>query len=193
MTKDRYEDSGQKKALSSLPINRREFLKSMGILGGGIVVYFSLGDSASLALTKRRGPFFAKTPTDLNAFLRIGEDGRATFFIGKMEMGQGIITSVAQIMAEELDIPFDSVDMVMGDTDLCPWDLGTFGSFTIRSAGLVYREAAAEARAILIELAAESLKVPKERLKTRDGVIFDSARIALPMRSLPKVRGLRVN
>ncbi|MBW2609413.1 MAG: xanthine dehydrogenase family protein molybdopterin-binding subunit [Deltaproteobacteria bacterium] len=176
MTKDRYVDSGQKNALSSLPMNRREFLKGMGILGGGIVVYFSLGDPSSLAITKRRGPLFARTPTDFNAFLRIGEDGRATLFTGKIEMGQGIITSVAQIMAEELDLPYDSVDMVMGDTDLCPWDMGTWGSLTIRSAGPVFREAAAEARAVLIELAAESLKVPKERLKTRDGVIFDSAR-----------------
>ena len=69
-------------------------------------------------------------PSDFNAFLRIGEDGRVTCFTGKIEMGQGPITSLAQMLAEELDVPLDTVDMVMGDTELCPWDMGTFGSMT---------------------------------------------------------------
>ena len=75
------------------------------------------------------------------------EDGRVTGFTGKVEYGQGVITSLAQMLAEELDVPLKSVDMVMGDTDLCPWDRGTFGSMTTRFFGPPFRAAAAEARA----------------------------------------------
>ncbi|NIM15485.1 MAG: molybdopterin-dependent oxidoreductase, partial [Candidatus Aminicenantes bacterium] len=85
-------------------------------------------------------------PTDFNAYLRIGEDGRVSCFSGKIEMGQGVITSLAQMLAEELDVPLDIVDMVMGDTDQCPWDMGTFGSLSTKYFGPPLRQAAAEAR-----------------------------------------------
>jgi isoquinoline 1-oxidoreductase len=149
-------------------VTRREFLKRMGILSGGIVVYISVGDPLALAQPLRN-----TVPTDFNAFLRIGVDGTVTCFTGKIEMGQGIITSLAQMLADELDVPFDSIDMVMGDTDLCPWDRGTWGSMTTRFFGPILREAAAEARAALMELAAEYLRVPLKRLLAKDGVIFD--------------------
>ena len=67
-------------------------------------------------------------PADFNAYLRIGPDGRVTGFSGKVELGQGSTTALAQLLAEELDVPYDSVDMVLGDTGRCPWDMGTFGS-----------------------------------------------------------------
>lgn len=88
-------------------------------------------------------------------------------------MGQGVITSLAQMLADELEVSFSSVDMVMGDTDLCPWDMGTFGSMTTRFFGPPLREAAAKARAVLMELAAEYLQTPLNKLKAKDGVIFD--------------------
>ena len=66
----------------------------------------------------------------LNAYLRIDENGRATCFTGKIEMGQGPVTSLAQTLADELDISLDSVDMVMKDTARCPYDTGTWGSMT---------------------------------------------------------------
>ena len=103
-------------------------------------------------------------PTDFNAYLRIGADGRVTCLVGKVELGQGSMTALAQLLAEELDVPFDSVDMVMGDTDLCPYDMGTFGSMCIRMLGPVVRAAGAEARAVLIQMAAEQFKAPPERL-----------------------------
>ena len=112
-------------------------------------------------------------PSDFNAFLRIGEDGRVTCFTGKIEMGQGPITSLPQMLAEELETPLDSVDIVMGDTERCPWDMGTFGSMTTRSFGPALQAAAAEAKAVLLELAAEALKVPQAQLVAQDGVIFD--------------------
>ncbi|HUT24602.1 MAG TPA: molybdopterin cofactor-binding domain-containing protein, partial [Sumerlaeia bacterium] len=152
-------------------LDRREFLKS---IGGGVLVLFSLGDDA---LAQRGGgrPPGQQLPEDFNAFLRIGEDGRVSCFTGKIEMGQGIVTSLAQMLADELDTPLDSVDMVMGDTDLCPWDMGTFGSMSTRFFGPPLRAAAAEARSVLLELAAERLKAPLDRLKTKDGVVFDSS------------------
>jgi isoquinoline 1-oxidoreductase len=151
------------------PQSRREFLKR---LGGGIFIFVSLGDLA-LAQEAGRQRAGGGLPSDFNAFLRIGEDGRVTGFTGKIEMGQGPITSLAQMLAEELEAPLESVDIVMGDTDRCPWDMGTFGSMTTRSFGPALMAAAAEAKAVLLELAAEALKVPLEQLVARDGVIFN--------------------
>ena len=148
-------------------MNRREFLKRIGVMGGGIVVYFSFGiPLVATQSTRREVPAF-------NAFLRIGADGRIACYTGKIEMGQGVITSLAQMAADELNAPFDAIDMIMGDTDLCPWDRGTWGSMTTRFFGPKLREAAAEAKAVLLEMAAESLKVPTDRLIAEDGVIFD--------------------
>ena len=148
-------------------MNRREFLKRIGVLGGGVVVYFSYGiPLATAQSTRSEAPAF-------NAFLRIGTDGRIACYTGKIEMGQGVITSLAQMAADELNAPYDAIDMIMGDTDLCPFDRGTWGSMTIRFFGPKLREAAAEARAVLLEMAAEALKAPVDRLIAENGVIFD--------------------
>src|SRR5664279_2453356 len=88
-------------------------------------------------------------------------------------MGQGPITSLPQMLAEELETPLETVDIVMGDTERCPWDQGTHGSQTTRAFGPALQAAAAEARAVLLELAAEALKAPQAQLVARDGVIFD--------------------
>ena len=77
--------------------------------------------------------------TDFNAYLRIGADGRVTGMSGKAELGQGAMTSLAQLVAEELDVAFDRVDMVLGDTDVCPYDMGTFGSMSMLQFGPVLR------------------------------------------------------
>jgi len=147
-------------------MRRREFLK---YTGGGILVFFFAGDSLAA-----RGD--RDVPADFNAFLRVGEDGRVTCFTGKIEMGQGIVTSLAQMLADELDVAFESVDMVMGDTALCPFDRGTFGSMTTRFFGPPLRKAGAEARSVLLELAAEQLKTPVDNLEVKDGVVFDKGR-----------------
>ncbi len=153
----------------TFPLDRREFLK---LVGGGIVICFTVPHSLAQEGERRRGGG-QQLPEDFNAFLRIAEDGRVTGYTGKIEMGQGVITSLAQMLADELDVTLDAVHMVMGDTDLCPWDRGTFGSMTTRFFGPPFRAAAAEAKAVLMELAAEKLGVPKERLKTRDGMVYE--------------------
>lgn len=147
---------------------RRDFLKATGLF---VFVFTELPGSAQEPArlpTGRQG-----YPTDFNAYLHVKADGRVTCFSGKIEMGQGPSTSLAQLLAEELDVPLASVDVVLGDTDLCPWDMGTFGSLTIRQFGPVLREAAAEARAVLLQLAAERLAVPVDRLVVADGVVSD--------------------
>ena len=152
--------------------NRRQFLRT---LTSGIMICVLLRDDLAAAEGEAPIPRAGRpgVPTDFNAFLRIGEDGRVTCLTGKIEMGQGPITSLAQMVADDLDVPYESVDMVMGDTDLCPWDMGTWGSLTTRSFGPLLRAATTEARSVLLELAAEQLKVPVAQLVVRDGVIFD--------------------
>jgi nicotinate dehydrogenase subunit B len=148
-------------------LSRRELLKA---LGGGIIIFFCIGDRSVLEGQRRRGMGY---PEDFNAYLRIGPDGRVTCFTGKIEQGQGIITSLPQMLADELDVRPDMVDIVMGDTSQCPWDMGTFGSMTTRFFGPPLRAAGAEARRVLIELAAEQLRVPQDRLAVENGVVFD--------------------
>ncbi len=162
-------------AKPSSQITRREFLKRVGLLGGGIVVYVSVGDPSS----------WAQQPVDFNAYFRIGADGRVTCFTGKIEMGQGVITSLAQMLADELVVPLASVDMVMGDTQLCPYDRGTFGSLSTPYFGATLRKAAAEARAVLIQMAAEKLNVPSLQLTVKDGQVSDSKN---PSRSVTYVQ-----
>ena len=147
MTKDELFELEESDLTTSFPQNRREFLKR---IGGGIFILFTLGYLSMLDAQerRRRGRDY---PTDFNAYLRIGEDGRVSCFTGKIEMGQGIFTSLAQMMAEELDVPLESVDMVMGDTALCPYDSGTVGSRSTKYFGPPLRQASAEARAVLLQ------------------------------------------
>jgi len=169
MKEDKDKELNLNDNTASTALNRRDFLK---LLGGGIIITFSAGDIFAQEGGRRRG-FRRDEPTDFNAYLRISEDGRVSCFTGKIEMGQGIITSLAQMLAEELDVPLSSVDMVMGDTALCPWDMGTFGSRSTKFFGPLLREAAAEAKAVLIQLAAEHLRLPQERLEVKEGVVRD--------------------
>ncbi len=151
---------------SEFSLDRRDFLK---LTGTGVALFFVFGSSDVLA--QQRHPL----PTDFNAFLKIGEDGRVSLYTGKIEMGQGVVTSLGQMLADELDVPLESVDMVMGDTQLCPWDMGTFGSMSTRFFGPALRNASAEARLVLLELAADHLKVPVANLRTEDGFVIDKS------------------
>jgi isoquinoline 1-oxidoreductase len=154
-------------------LDRREFLR---MAASGIVVLVGSGALDALAQERR----FAY-PTDVNAYLLIGENGRVTVYTGKIEMGQGVMTSLAQEAAEELGVALASIEMVMGDTDRCPWDMGTFGSLTTRMFGPALRAAAAEARAILVGLAARRLRVSKSRLTVHSGTV---SVIGAPARSV---------
>jgi nicotinate dehydrogenase subunit B len=149
-------------------MKRRDFFK---LLGGGIFIFFQPWDPSELFdfQTQQR----RSLPTEFNAFLQIAEDGSVNCYTGKIEMGQGAITSLAQIMAEEIEVPFERVKMVMGDTDLCPWDGGTSGSNTIRTFSPRMRVAAAEAKTVLLQLGSDYLHVPVSQLEVKDGIISD--------------------
>ena len=169
-------------------LDRRQFLKGMG---GGLIVFFSAVPPAEAQ--SRRGPLRASLPSsDFNAYLQIREDGRISCFTGKVELGQGIITSLAQMLAEEMDIPLDSVEMVMGDTDLCPYDAGTYGSRSTKYFGPLLREAAAQARSILLEMAAARLGIPRERLTITEGVIQDPKQPEKKVAYADLVKGTRI-
>ena len=156
-----------KTAINTVPAySRRRFLKN---LGGGVVVVFCLGELSINSLFAQSG--LPAEDLDFNAYLRVKEDGRIDCFTGKIEMGQGIITSLAQVVAEELEVSIYEVDMIMGDTELCPYDRGTWGSLTTRFIDPVLRVAAAEAREVLRELAAEHFGVSTSELHIAAGVV----------------------
>lgn len=148
-------------------VDRREFLK---LTGTGLLVMIAVEPLLGRA-TAAQGGRPGGYPTDINAYLHIGADGRVTCLVGKIEMGQGAMTSLPQLAAEELDVPLASVDIVMGDTDLCPWDMGTFGSLSIRQFGPVLRAAAAEAKAVLLQLGSERLQAPVADLTVDAGTV----------------------
>jgi len=169
-------------------MKRRSFVK---LMGGGIFIFFNSWNV--MELFAQTAPAQDKSlPKDYNAFLLIAEDGTVSCFTGKIEMGQGIITSLAQMMADELNVPFENVKMVMGDTDLCPWDGGTWGSLSTRSFGPNMRAAAAEARGVLLNLASEKLGVPVARLEVRDGIITDTKNIKNSVTYAQLTKGKRI-
>ena len=137
-------------------ITRRQFLRT----GGALVVAFSLPSPA-------RG----QAPVSLDAWLAVGADGTVTVFCGKVELGTGVETALAQIVAEELDVPMARVTMVLGDTWRTPNQGLTVGSKTIQQGGPQLRQAAAAARQGLLELASPRLGVDADRLVVRDGIV----------------------
>jgi CO/xanthine dehydrogenase Mo-binding subunit len=147
-------------------LTRRQFGKGLT----GIVVAFSLfpktGWPAGAALPGNLGA----APT-LDAWLRIAADGGVTIFTGKVEIGQGALTALAQIAAEELDVALPAIRMVSGDTALTPNEGYTSGSQSIEQGGAAIRYACAEARAILLSQAADRLGVPAKRLTVENGTI----------------------
>ncbi len=167
--------------------SRRDVL---ALAGSGLFLFFQ---TQPLAAFQGPGQFPGQAGTvDFNTYLRIGPDGRVTCFTGKIEMGQGNTSALAQLLAEELDVAYDSVDMVMGDTDLCPYDAGTYGSLSIRQFGPVLRGAGAEARAVLLQLAAEQLQSPAERLQVKAGVVTDPSAPAKRVTYAQLVQGKRI-
>jgi CO/xanthine dehydrogenase Mo-binding subunit len=147
------------------PVNRRDFLK---LLGGGVLVCLTPHLSA-----QESGRAFNRheLPTDISAWLHIGADGGVKVFTGKVEVGQNIRTSLAQAVAEELRVPFDSITMIMGDTDLVPWDMGTFGSRTTPTMAPQLRNMAAAGRELLVEMAAQRWNTPASKLVAEAGKI----------------------
>ncbi len=152
--------------LRCFELDRRDFLK---LLGGGALVCACATNVISQESGRMRGAH--ELPKDIAAWLYIAEDGRVTVFTGKVEMGQNIRTSLAQQVAEELRAPMESISMTMGDTELVPWDMGTFGSRTTPTMGPQLSTMAVAAREMLMNVAAQQWHVEPSILTAANGKI----------------------
>src|SRR5215470_4202845 len=148
-------------------ISRRDFAAGLG----GIMLAFTFAPRSASAQQPARLPGSLGDNRMLDAWIRIGADGNATVCTGKVELGQGIVTALAQIAAEELDLPLDRVQMISGDTERTPNEGVTAGSQSIENSGTALRLAGAQVRAILLDLAAKRLGVDAGALSVADGVI----------------------
>src|SRR5262249_60264688 len=143
-------------------VTRRDLFK---LLGAGLMV----GVCAPRALGQESGRARSEEiPQDLESWLHIGADGKITVFTGKVEMGQNIRTSLTQRVAEELRTQTNAINLIMGDTSLVPFDMGTFGSRTTPQMGAQLRNAAAAAREMLLDLAADRWTTPARETRAGD-------------------------
>ncbi len=165
--------------------SRREFV---GILGAGFVIAASA--STASAQRGRRGSRSSRN-TPLSQRFHFGENGKVTVFTSKVEVGQGSRTQITQAAAEELSLPVDRIELVMADTKLCPDDGGTAGSRTTPATVPTVRAAAAAARDLLLQLAAEHLKVEARSLSFREGTFrVANSEKTLALADLAKSDGL---
>ena len=144
--------------------SRRDVLKG----GGALVVSFSFAGTLDEILAQGTKPLAL---TEVDSFLAIDAGGEVTLYSGKVDLGTGVATALPQIVAEELDVPLNRIKLIQGDTALTPDQGTTWGSLSIQLGGMQLRNAAATAKAALLEEAAKRLDAKKEDLKVVDGVI----------------------
>ncbi len=146
------------------------------LLGGGALVV-SIGAAVSLETVLSIGKAYAQgakpplTPDQLSSYIAVNADGSVAAYFGKMDMGHGLHVAIGQIVAEELDVPFKSVKVIMADTATSVNQGGASGSTGIQNGGKQMRMAAAEARRVLVEMAANQLSVPADKLVVTDGIV----------------------
>ena len=150
----------------NIQASRRDMLKG----GGALIVSFSFGGAIGDALAQGTS---AKplALTEVDSFLAIDRKGMVTVYTGKVDLGTGVSTALPQMVAEELDVPLRMIKLVQGDTALTPEQGTTWGSLTIQIGGMQLRNAAATAKAALLDEAAKRLGAKKEELKVTDGVV----------------------
>jgi CO/xanthine dehydrogenase Mo-binding subunit len=156
----------------SANFSRRTLLKAGGALvvsiGAPVTFDFACADEAA-SMSAVVKP--ALTPDQLSSYIAVNADGTISAFFGKMDMGQGLFVAVGQIVAEELDVPLDRVKVFMGDTATRVNQGGASGSTGLQEGGKQMRVAAAEARRVLVAMAADRLATPAEQLNVTDGVV----------------------
>src|SRR5262245_4879954 len=149
-------------------LNRRAFLSATGALVVTLVVP-ACDDAPSVANGVAARP--PVTPDRLSSYISIDPDGTVVAYYGKIDGGQGLETAVAQLVAEEIDVPYERVRVVMGDTALTINMGGATAGNALRQAGPIMRQTAAEARRVLIEMAGTALGIPPAELTVTDGVV----------------------
>ena len=153
-------------------VDRRDFCK---VLGGGVLIALAIREVRGQESGGGRREGGRAMPKEIGAWIHVAQDGAVTAYTGKVEVGQDIRTSLTQVVAEELRVPMESIRMIMGDTELTPYDMGTFGSMTTRVMSPQLRKAAAAARTVLVGLAADYFKIDASKLTVSDGNISDPA------------------
>ena len=154
--------------LHHFELDRRTFLK---LFSGGLLVCLTPKHLNAQESGRGGGSGRHELPKEVSAWIHIGSDNKITVFTGKVECGQNIRTSLAQQVADELMVPFASITMVMGDTDLTPWDAGTFGSQSTPQMGPRLRTMAAAARQTLLEMAGRKMGCDAASLVASDGKV----------------------
>lgn len=152
-------------------IARRDFFKTTGAL----VISIALPGSIESALSQSPSGKPPLLPDELDSWIAILPNGNATAYFGKMDMGQGVDVAVQQIVAEELDLAFERVNVIMGDTALTCNQGGASGSTGLQMGGMALRNAAAEARRVLVERAAQKLGVAADQLRVENGVVMSGS------------------
>jgi nicotinate dehydrogenase subunit B len=148
-------------------LSRRRFTQSLGI----VLASFALAPRAAFGQAPGTLPFSLRNNRRLEGWIRLEPDETVTVFTGKAELGQGILTALAQIAAEELDVGFEKIRMVGADTSRGPDEQYTFGSQSVEQGGSAIRAASAQARGILLAAAARRFGVRPEDLQTKVGII----------------------
>jgi len=152
--------------MKTFELSRRELLKA----GGALIVSFKLFPALDLFAAESQTAGMPD-PTQLDSWIAVAQDGTVTVFTSKVELGTGIKTALAQIAAEELDVPLAKINVDMGDTDKTIDQATTSGSRTIKRAGPQIRQAAAAARKELLRLASQRLGASADKLTVKDGVV----------------------
>jgi len=158
-------------------VNRRDFLKTGAAGGVALVVGFHLSPAA---LADQAQDQEKKTPNPFDAWVRITPDNRVTLILGKSEMGQGIMTALPMILAEELCVDWKQVKVQQAPTNPKMYDLGTGGSGSVAGSWLPLRRAGAAAREMLVAAAAKQWEVGPDTCKAQDGQVVHGH----PQRSL---------
>jgi CO/xanthine dehydrogenase Mo-binding subunit len=153
--------------MKTIELSRRQFLKGTGAL----IVSFNLFPPLEVFGQSTVGPGIDADPTQLDSWLAVAPDGTVTVFSGKVDLGTGVETALAQIVAEELDVPFERIHMIGLDTNKAINQGTTAGSRSIERGGPQLRQAAAAARQELLKLAATRLNANPENLVVKDGIV----------------------
>ena len=155
--------------------SRRSVLKAGGAFVVSVGMPIGLDTVLAVNSAHAQGARPPLVPTELASYIAINQDGTVSAFFGKMDMGQGLFVAIGQMVAEELDVPFGAVKVIMGDTATSVNQGGASGSTGVMRGGKQMRAAAAEARRVLVEMAAEKLGVPADQLTVTDGIVHAKA------------------
>ena len=153
--------------MTDLVLSRRRFAQGVGV----VIATFAWTARSAISQAPSSLPFSLRNNRRLEGWVRLEPDNSVVIFTGKAELGQGILTALAQIAAEELDVEFDKIQMVSADTTHGPDEQYTFGSQPIEQSGAAIRAAGTEARAILLAAAARRFSVPETQLKVMAGSV----------------------